>query len=319
MIRTRLQLHSVARIAFCGVFLSSSATATEPQPTEFARFDAFTEGPVFDYEGNLFVSHGKSFVSKIAPDGTTSVWMTTDNPNGHKILPDGSHLLCIKGAVLHLAADGINVLNKITQCRGKPLRQPNDLTLASDGGFYFTDPGGSRDAPIGTVHYVDTQGAVHLAADGLRVPNGLVLSRDGSRLYVAETVTNRVLRFPVKQNGMLGESAVFAELPSKPNVTPEPDGLAIDTNGNVYVAHLGMSSVQVLNPQGQLIRTLPAGNYDASNLVFGGKDRNQLFVTGSIGHRSNSAGRVYRIDLPDVRGVSSLLPRIEQNDSKQPN
>ena len=66
--------------------------------------------------------------------------------------------------------------------------------------------------------------------------------------------------------------------------------MAVDTTGNLYVAHLGTSHVLVLNPKGKLIKQLPGGNYDVSNLVFGGKDLNELFITGSIGYRSNTAG-----------------------------
>ena len=81
-----------------------------------------------------------------------------------------------------------------------------------------------------------------------------------------------------------------------------PDGLAVDTRGNLYVAHLGTSSVLVLDSHGKLRRTLPGGNYDVSNLVFGGPGHGQLFVTGSVGHRRNTEGRVYRLDLKGVAG-----------------
>ena len=110
---------------------------------------------------------------------------------------------------------------------------------------------------------------------------------------------------------MLGVSNIFADLPSKPGVQAEPDGLAVAANAHPYVAHLGMSAVQVFHPTGKLLRTLPAGNFDASNLVFGGRKLDRLFVTGSIGHRSSTPGRVFRLDLNGVKGVSSLLPRRE--------
>ena len=288
---------------------SLPAVGNERAPIEHARFARYCEGPVFDYEGNLFISHGNSSVAKISPDGRVTPWLEVENPNGHKVLPDGTHLLCVRGAILHLAADATILGKASMMCKRVPLRSPNDITLSPRGGFYFTDPGGSRSSPIGTVHFVDTEGETHLVAHGLRVPNGLVVSRDGQKLYVAETVPNRVLWFAIQPNGMLGEAHVFADLPSKPGVKAEPDGLALDERGNLYVAHLGMSSVQVLSPAGKLLDTLAAGNYDASNLVFGGPQQSQLFITGSVGHRSNSAGRVYRLELVGVRGVSALLPR----------
>jgi len=293
------------------LLLLQASQAQQPrpvQPVEFASSETFSEGPVFDYAGNFFFSHA-NFVSRITPDGSRYVWAQAPIANGHKVLPDGTHLLCSTGAVLHLNPQG-HILGKASaECEGAPLRAPNDLTLDAKGGFYFTDPGGSREAPIGTVHYVDSNRKTHLAAGGMRVPNGIVLSPDRTTLYVAETVPNRIVRFPVLPGGRLGSLEVFAALPYRAGHQAEPDGLAVDTKGNIYVAHLGMEAVQVLAPDGSLLRSLPAGNYDASNLVFGGPRLDQLYITGAIGHRSKAPGRVFRLDLPDVEGVSSLAPR----------
>ena len=258
--------------------------------------------------GNLFVSHGKSSVAKINRKGQVQPWLHVEKPNGHKILPDGTHLLCVKSAILHVSSDGSVIRKVSTECNGLPLRAPNDITLA-DQGFYFTDPGGSRDSPIGSVHFVDKEGRTHLVANGLWVPNGLVRSLDGRILYVAETVPNRILWYRIKSDGTLGPINILCDLPSKEGVQAEPDGLAIDADGNIYVAHLGMAAVQVVAASGTLVKTLPAGNSDASNLVFGGPRMSDLYITGSLGHRTNSPGRVFKLTLPSVQGVSSLLPK----------
>ena len=94
---------------------------------------------------------------------------------------------------------------------------------------------------------------------------------------------------------------VFAGLPEGEGVQAEPDGLAVDAEGKLYVAHLGMTAVQVLSPEGTWLHSLPAGNYDASNLVFGGPNLDQLYITGSIGSRRDTPGRVYRLDLSSIR------------------
>ena len=304
---------SLRQFWFCfstGIFAGLATVAfAQTIPVEFARFDAYCEGPVFDGLGNLFVSHGTSFVSKIDQRGNVRLWLEAEKPNGHKILADGTHLLCVKGAILHLDERGKILGKAVERCNGIPLRAPNDITLAPRGGFYFTDPGGSRNAPVGTVHFVDAAGRTHLVAGGLWVPNGLVHSPNGRILYVAETVPNRVLWFSVRANGKLGPVNIFCELPSKSGVQAEPDGLAVDDAGNLYVAHLGMSSVQVIAPSGKMVKSLPAGNFDASNLAFGGHNMNDLYVTGSIGHRRNSPGRVFKLSLKSVKGMSSLPTR----------
>ena len=286
----------------------SAFAQSDPQPGEVARTAHYTEGPVFDYEGNLYFSE-RNKVIRLTPGGRSSTWLQA-SANGHKVLPDSTHLVCSPGrhAVLHVSADGKILAEAASECDGRPLRAPNDITLDRHGGFYFSDPGGSREMPIGTVCYGVSGGVSRLAAGGMRVPNGLVLSPDGSALYVAETVPNRILKFDVRSPGVLGPMEIFARLPGRDGHDASPDGLAVDSEGNVYAAHLGTSTVRVLNPNGKLVRTLPAGNYDASNLVFGGPDLSQLFITGSTGHRRNTPGRVYRLDLEGVRGVSSLMP-----------
>ncbi len=274
-------------------------------PVEIARTPTFTEGPVFDAAGNLFFSSNDG-LHKLTPNGRPIDWVTdsTAGFNGHKILPDGTHLVCAskKSAVWRLDAAGRFLSVASFECDGNPLRAPNDLTLDSHGGFYFTDPGGSRQAPIGTVHYVGSNGNTRLSASGMRVPNGLVIDPAGKFLYVSETVPNRILRFRIAAPGKLDPPAVFATLPARDAHEAAPDGLAVDERGNLYVAHLGTGQVLILDKRGRLRHQLQSGLYDTSNLVFGGSRRNQLFVTGSVGHRSATEGRVLRLDLKGVRG-----------------
>jgi gluconolactonase len=85
---------------------------------------------------------------------------------------------------------------------------------------------------------------------------------------------------------------VFADLPFKEGACP--DGLALDDQGNLYVAHYGTGHVLVLDPEGRLIKTLPAGSVSVSNLVFGGEDNKELFITGGSGG-FDEPGFVYRL------------------------
>ena len=254
----------------------------------------YCEGVVFDHDGNGYTSHGDR-ITKFSPDGAqVSVWAVTGAPNGHKVLADGTHLVCdaSRHAVLHLTADGQPLDHAASACGGRPLRGPNDLTLDPRGGFYFTDPGGSgRETPIGTVHYVDPQGECHLVAEGLAFPNGIVLRPDGKTLLVAESQKNRVLAYPVQSPGKLGPMKVFAELPQKQGdqIDNQPDGMCLDAAGNLYVAHYGMRQVQVLDPRGKLIRRYPGGNLTTSNVAFGGPRGDQLYVTGGLGRRRGVA------------------------------
>ena len=277
------------------------------------QVDHYCEGVVFDHAGNGYVSEGKQIV-QFSLDGQTKVFAETGSPNGHKILADGTHLVCDAShhAVLHLSADGKPLAHASSSCNGKPLRGPNDLTLdTAHGGFYFSDPGeSSAERPIGTVHYVDSRGETSLVAEGFAFPNGIVLSPDGKRLYLAESQRNRVLVFDITAPGKAERQRVFALLPAKDvakgQIDNQPDGMCLDASGNLYVAHYGMRQVQVLNSAGELIRQYDGGNVTTSNVAFGGPKMDQLFVTGGLGPE-NGAGGLFRLDLgaPGLR----ILPQ----------
>jgi gluconolactonase len=280
------------------------------KPVKIAEVPGYCEGIVFDRAGVGYISdtqHGKIYT--VARDGRTAVWAETAAPNGHKVLADGTHLVCDTGAVRLLGADGKKIRDAAAECDGKPLRAPNDLTIDPKGGFYFTDPGGSDvKNPIGTVHYVDPQGKVHLVARGLAFPNGIVLRPDGRTLLVGESGYNRILAFPVTAPGTVEAQKVFATLPSKQGdqIDNAPDGMALDEDGNLFVAHYGMHTVQVLSPTGQLLRSYPGGNLTTSNVAFGGPAMDQLYITGALADEKTSKGALWRLDLKGVRGLKLL-------------
>ena len=279
-------------------------------PVKIAEVPGYCEGIVFDRAGLGYVSdtqHGTIY--RVARDGRTTAWAKTSAPNGHKILADGTHLVCDRGAVLVLDADGRRIKAASVECDGKPLRSPNDLSIDPKGGFYFTDPGGSSVSnPIGTIHYVDPQGKTHLVADGLAFPNGIVLRPGGRTLMVGESGHNRVLAYDVLSPGKVGPQRVFAALPAKQGdqIENAPDGMALDEDGNLFVAHYGMRTVQVLGPDGKLLRSYPAGNLTTSNVAFAGAAMDQLYITGALADEKTSKGALWRLDLKGVRGLRLL-------------
>jgi len=293
----------------CGLSAEDLPDPAKVKAVELFTVPAYCEGVVFDHAGNGYISHNKT-ITKFSLDGKHETWAEPGAPNGHKVLADGTHLVCDAShhAVLHLSAYGEMLDHASKECDGKPLRGPNDLSLdTANGGFYFTDPGESGiDNLIGTVHYVDKQGKTHLLDDGLAFPNGIVLRPDGKTLLVGESQKNRVLVYEVKSPGTLGPRKVFAELPKKDEsagqIDNQPDGMCLDASGNLYVAHYGMKQVQVLDPQGKLIARYDGGNVTTSNVAFGGPKMDQLFVTGGLGKESGGGG-LFRLDL----GVKGLV------------
>jgi gluconolactonase len=277
------------------VFLSASLFAIDPlHPIEVTRFHSYAEGIVFDSSGDAYVSHGR-FISRVTLGGHKTIWVETGAPAGHKILPDGTHLVCdsSRHAVLHLDA-----LGKILGNASSEGLDPNDLTLDPKGGFYFTEAGGA-------IHFVDKQGNTSPAARGLQAPRGIALRPDGKTLLVAESLRNRILSYDVLAPGKLGPMKVFAALPSKQagQFDNQPEGLCLDQHGNLYIAHYGMNMVEVLSRKGRLIRQYPISTLTASSVAFGGPKLDRLFVTGGRGPRSQGEGVLVRLDIRDEKGL----------------
>jgi gluconolactonase len=302
-------------LLLAAVFATGELPAdTQVKPTKVVEVPGYSEGVVFDRAGNAYISDTiNGAIHRVTPDGRESVWARTGAPNGHKVEGSGTHLVCDgkERAVLRLDRDGKLLGKASSEYDGRPLRSPNDLTLdPKSGGFYFTDPGGSSvENPIGTVHYVDARGKTHLVAEGLAFPNGIVLRPDG-RLLVAESQHNRVLIYEVLAPGKVGPMKVFATLPTKEGeqIDNQPDGMCLDADLNLYVAHYGMRQVQVLSKEGKLLRRYAGGNLTTSNVAFGGPRMDQLYVTGALGEERTTKGGLFRLDLKGVKGLK-ILPK----------
>lgn len=271
------------------------------EPVEIARVATFAEAPVFDSEGNLYVSEPFGGpISKITPQGQVSIWAELDGANGHKILSDGDHLVCdrIRKTILKLDANGNELSEFVTKCGDKPLRAPNDIVLDNQGGFYFTDPAGEEDS-IGRIGYVDAEGKSHLLAEWVGFPNGIALAPDGETLYVADFWHNEILAFSILIPAEVGSKKLFAKLPDLGEEFGGPDGILCDGDGNLLVAHFGTGKILVLNPEGKLVRSLPAGQLWVSNLTFGGPDGNTLYMTGCPKGQIMKTGVVYKLALSE--------------------
>ena len=249
----------------------------------------YTEGPVMNQVGHLFFTTLKGGkVYRVDQQGHHSIWAEADCPNGQVISANGDHWLCDSqnAAIVQLTPDGLFKGNLIKgSCAGTPIRVPNDLVLDSRQNLYFTDSVRGD----GSVFFVGNSGKERVVATGVDYPNGLVLGEYEKCLYVAESYRNRILKMGLSEPGVLaGKPEVFADLPVHPSNTAVanlPDGLALDNRGNVWVAHYGMSAVQLLSPAGRLLHSIDTQLPLTSNLCFlvDSPERQILLITGGYG------------------------------------
>lgn len=242
--------------------------------------DFYTEGPAVDSQGNIyFTAPGSGFIFRLSVGGNLEQWSIMNCPNGQRIISSDYHLICdSKSATISVLDEQGYFREHVVEkyFAGLRVQSPNDLSIASNGDIYFTD----SLRRTGRVFCKTAKGAEYCIASKLDYPNGIALSPDEQRLYVAESYANRILVFHRDGWGQFGGPESFADLPENDSGIETdnlPGGIAVDAAGRVWVAHYGMQCLQVLSPEGQLLETVDTGLPLTSNLFIDGE---RILVTG---------------------------------------
>jgi gluconolactonase len=176
---------------------------------------------------------------------------------------------------------------------GKRLNSPNDVIVARNGDVYFTDPpfyplfpATAKDPAFQVelefngVYRITPQGRLDLLVKDLGFPNGLALSPDERRLYVAVSKPKKIWNvYDVRADGTLGPARLFFDI-SSDTTEPEPDGLKVDARGNIYSA--GPVGVWIFSPEGTHLGTLRIPDI-VTNCAWGDADMKTLYVTARTG------------------------------------
>jgi len=273
----------------------------------------FTEGPCW-FKGKLYFSNmyfdqawggdpGKSSIVEMDADGNyRNISSGKMQANGLAALGNGNLAVCnmfghqvvemtSKGKVLRVLADSYD---------GKSLDGPNDLVLDAKGGIYFTDPQFTPDAvknqPGRCVYYLSPEGELIriIEPNEFAMPNGVILSPDGKTLYINNTYDDEswwnvdsdkdeyVWVYDVNEDGTVSNGRAFAKLFLTEDVldrkgkTTSADGMAIDLEGNLYVATL--AGLQIFDSEGVFVGMVNFPTFPVS-VCFGGDEMQTLYVT----------------------------------------
>jgi gluconolactonase len=251
----------------------------------------FTEGPLWHPAGQYLLwsdmpgDHLRRWSEK---DGVSTFRKPCNKSNGLTWDRQGRLLTCehASSQVSRTDADG-GIVPLATHYQGKQLNSPNDIVCAADGGVYFSDP------PYGRAEYygvprpqeLSFQGVFRvgadpqhptLLADDFERPNGLCFSLDGRRLFVNDTARQHVRVFDVKADGTLSAGKVWAETTGEGKGAP--DGMKLDSQGNVYCS--GPGGIHVFSPEAACLGVIHVPEYVA-NFAWGDSDFRSLYITAS--------------------------------------
>lgn len=251
--------------------------------TSVASGFGFTEGPVWDPDGFLYVSdEEQNKIYRVHLDGTKETLIALGDPDGNTY--DQRHQLIdcasVLRAIIRVQPDGkYTVL--VDKFEGKKFNSPNDVVMGPDGGIYFTDPtldlpsDQRKEIPFQGVYGLDKNQHVRLVASDMSQPNGIAFSPDGKRLYVDDSDRKDIRVFDFDSSGKASNERLFGEEKEDGGV---PDGMRVDAAGNLYVT--GPKGVWVWDPQGHHLGTIVVPEQPA-NLTWGDNDYRSLYITAT--------------------------------------
>ena len=257
----------------------------------------FPEGPVAMPDGSvILVEIAGGRLTRVHPDGRKEVVAEVGGaPNGAALGPDGRMWLCNNGGTQargYIQAVDLNTgafETVYTHVDEQPLSAPNDLVFDKHGGFWFTDHGSTW------ARYRDHGGLYYARADGtfirevvypVEAPNGVGLSPDDQRVYVAETHTGRVRAFDVTAPGEVAlrfgketRGRLIGTAPGERLL----DSLAVDSADRVCVATIRDGGITIFGSEGDSapLDFVPTDDRITTNICFGGTDLRTAFITGS--------------------------------------
>ena len=229
-----------------------------------------TEGAITMPDGSvLFTEPGASKVHKIDKDGNITVFLEgTQRANG--LAFDSKGRLIATGAT---TVDVIYPKSAVKTLASMPTR-PNDVVVDQKDGIYFTLP--SNKPPV--VYYIPPGDGQPVIAGEVPSPHGLTLSPDGKTLYVGNSMGPYLIAFDVQPDGKLTNRRDFGKYTGITGDESHADGVAIDSEGRVYV---GIApGVQVFDKTGKALGLIPTSQRP-QNLGFGGPDKKTLYLNGT--------------------------------------
>lgn len=156
----------------------------------------------------------------------------------------------------------------------------NDGYVDARGRLWFGTMDNDERAPAGAL-YRFAGDRLERMDDGYVITNGPAMSPDGRVLYHVDTLRRCLYAFDVDARGALSNKRIFATV-EEPDVYP--DGPAVDSAGNIWVAMFGGWGVRCYSPQGQRLRGIDLPVAQCTKVAFGGVDLKTLYITtASVG------------------------------------
>ena len=274
------------------------------------------EDVVVSRDGRVWLADPESAAVEALPDGTLNrVGNAGGTPNGINMDAEGRIVIANvggletpggRGPVQRLDVESGEIEVLADQIDGIPLVSSNYPHVDSQGRIWVTHSTSQSGAdafsgePDGFLFRIETDGSLTMLATDILFANGITLDPQEENAYVCSTLGCHVLRFPINEDGSLGEREVYgpqlgktvADLAAMRPLSAEQrgelgltDGCGFDQEGNLWVTLPMSNKVVAITPQFEvvtMIEDLEGEIMQApTNVSWGGDDMSDLYI-GSI-------------------------------------
>jgi len=183
---------------------------------------------------------------------------------------------------------------------GQPIYRPNDLCFDQYGNLLVSCHAEARTTPDGYLLVQTSDGHVQKVSEGKFFPNGLAFDAEGTTLFFSETYRHRVWKaYWNAEAAKIEQEAPWVTVGGPIG----PDGMCLDTEGNVYVTVFDQSRIEIISPEGTIIETIHLAYKRPTSCAFDPLGRYGLLVTDA------EQGVLLSVDIP-AKGLS-LFKRIQ--------
>lgn len=182
----------------------------------------------------------------------------------------------------------------------RPDNRLNDAKADSAGRIYAGSMSITADQPTGGLFRLDPDHSIARLDDGYTVANGPAFSLDGRYLFHADSARRTVFRYSVLEDGTVDERRPFIQFAEDWGL---PDGMTIDAENNLWVAHWNGARVSRFSPDGRLLSAIALPTPQVTSCTFAGAALDRMFVTtAAVGREDDPfAGQLFEVD-PRTRG-----------------
>jgi sugar lactone lactonase YvrE len=265
------------------------------------------EGPIWWRDALYYVDIEGHKVHRFDPaDGSEESWDVGQRVG--TVVPRASGGLVIAGDHGFLFLDEkTGALTPIADPEAdKPDNRFNDGKCSPDGRFFAGTISLAKKTGDARLYRLDSDLTVHEAFGPVTNSNGIVWSADGRTVYYIDTPRKEVLAFDYEDDYEDGELRDPRSVISTGHIDASPDGMTIDSDGNLWIAFCHGGCVSCFNPEtGDEIHRITLPCLETTACAFGGPDLSDLFVTTGV-HKTaeeEHAGRLFVIRGLKVKGV----------------